>query len=498
LRNADIARAAYKTIRGLRQNAPILTIISDEGRAPGRPRDGRTERHIAAADLDDEDRITGVFDALGVTLPVRALKIGYDQSDPGVRALLQAVPLGRLELTIQKYFPDAEQAEIQPVAGGFSGDPLCWLFVHGQPHGYYLKFFASSGSYQREFAGHVAAQQWLGGSTVELNRVPDLDYTEECGIEAFPSRKSPSFYPICYKSASTRKSKRLPFHDLYRVASDEFAAQTIDQLLRVLSQQDSIEYPSEIPWSDAMGRGFRLEPERVKIFHNALADLNVYGAALCRDWTRRRTALGAFLFGPAPTWLLDPVPVAIGRIHGDPNSRNCLVDPGNAANLQLIDCGGYKRHGRLVADLALLECDIKFGLLGCEQASVAPVGIVSRILSCFLPQWCNSRRFLDLDSSRVCSWREAEAELLACRLDYTVKVANRLRDPSIRRAYRLMAAIRSRAKEVSLQGDPNAQHYFAALLYWTIKILKFNNIPPTKKLLALYSISEILDVFARN
>jgi len=56
-------------------------------------------------------------------------------------------------------------------------------------------------------------------------------------------------------------------------------------------------------------------------------------------------------------------------------------------------------------------------------------------------------------------------------------------------------AIRKQAKAIRGTDDPEGHHYFAALLYWMIRALDERAIPPTKKLLALYSMAQILRVF---
>lgn len=92
------------------------------------------------------------------------------------------------------------------------------------------------------------------------------------------------------------------------------------------------------------------------------------------------------------------------------------------------------------------------------------------------------------------AWRDAEQASIAKGLVYTQDHADGdlSADPTIRRAYRAIARVRARAKEASSDFDPFGRHYFAALLYWTLDILKEPAVRRTKKLLAIYSAAQIL------
>jgi len=143
--------------------------------------------------------------------------------------------------------------------------------------------------------------------------------------------------------------------------------------------------------------------------------------------------------------------------------------------VMLIDCGGYQPCGRLVSDLALIERDIKLVLMGTEQ---------------------EAKPFFDVDVRRLKEWCAAEKAACEERLDFSGRAAGQVKiSESTKRAYRLVGVVRRRAKEVSKGFDDEGLHYFAALLYWTLDVLKERPVRRTKKLLALYSASEILDRF---
>lgn len=158
--------------------------------------------------------------------------------------------------------------------------------------------------------------------------------------------------------------------------------------------------------------------------------------------------------------------------HGDPNPRNCLVHPDDPLDMQWIDCGDYRPDGRLVSDLAIVERDIKLVLLGTEKEADG---------------------FFDLDVRQIPDWCPAERDSIQKGITYKPGHApGSAQNPSpVYRAYRLVGLVRERAQEL----DPDGTHYFAALLYWTLDALKYEAVRPTKKLLALYSASEILRKF---
>jgi len=63
------------------------------------------------------------------------------------------------------------------------------------------------------------------------------------------------------------------------------------------------------------------------------------------------------------------------------------------------------------------------------------------------------------------------------------------RSPAL--AYRLIARVRKRALDLSGE-DPQGRHYFASLLFWSLRWLTLPAMRPTKKLLAIYSAARIL------
>src|ERR1043166_2541917 len=123
-RNSDSARPAFQSIRAIKAEIPILFVDSGTGKAAGRVKDGSRQRLLSSADLQDHEKVSSTFQALGITLSEAALDVRLDSRDINIRTLLQAVPEERIRLTISKYFPGATTADLMPAAGGLSGAPI--------------------------------------------------------------------------------------------------------------------------------------------------------------------------------------------------------------------------------------------------------------------------------------------------------------------------------------------------------------------------------------
>jgi hypothetical protein len=450
--------------------------------------------------------------------------------DPEIRGLSHRIGDKRFPFYIRTYFPEEEEKDldIKPVRGGWSGSPLCRVVPGGgkqQAREYYLKFFFDDeAKFTKELDKHKSAAAWLDqrktagvgeGASVGLRGIPDFDGPVQ---QAFPSRGGEPVYAICYESASADKN-RVTLKQLYadsKAARDKSdaarglgaalrllldvlrlrqprktardnsdAARRIEAALRllldVLGRQDKPQSRAQSPWSsrdEAQTPQYFCPKMRLALL-DCVHDLEVYWPAICGDWGDRALRLRNLVYDPElPAWLKDgAVQVMVGHVHGDPNARNCLVNPDTGGDLLLIDCGGYRPDGPLVSDLAMIERDIKLVLMSTDSAA---------------------NPFLDLDVGRLREWCAAEEAACEARLSFTPEQAGRMNasDP-VRKAYRLVGMVRQRARKWSEYLDEEARHYFAALLYWTLRLLDECSVRPTKKLLALYSASEILRRFAR-
>jgi len=132
----------------------------------------------------------------------------------------------------------------------------------------------------------------------------------------------------------------------------------------------------------------------------------------------------------------------------------------------IIDNGTYAPEGYLVFDIAQLETDIKLLLMGTET----PLG--------------------DLDPDSFHHWMSLERSTCAEYLIEQSLVVDKSQPPCISRAYRLILRLRSFASPL-LKDDPDCVQYFGCLLHWNLRWLRQPSIRRVKKLLAIFSASEI-------
>ena len=514
---AEDAQKAYRRIRRKRRTARILVIKTGrddwrDKRVPDKKKRGIKENSKRAA-MDRKAyaiqargvkcAFLGACQALRFSIPLPSLQLGVSEKDLGLTELREWIKRdppenedpslvesrewvekdGRLKLIIQKFFPNAKRATVTSVRGGWSGAHLCQFYIVGKPELYFLKFSEKEAQYKLDFENHIEAQKWLKGATVDLNLVPDQDPSFEGQLPAFPLT-TPCLLPLCFTSASTYHRPRETLQALYRTKSLDFLEQAVQQSMGVLAPKKRCRRRFLSPWSDQgdnpndPDEPFHLSTRMERNVHAVMEDLEPYGSSFCQDtprtvplWNQLRMRIENLFGARLHKWLTNRVPVRIGHTHGDPNPRNCLVDPSNPLDLKWIDCGDYRPDGRLVSDLAIMERDIKLVLLGTEQ---------------------DGEGFFDLDVNRIPSWCEAERDSIEQRINYTTpKPGTGIITPTYR-AYRLIELVRMQARKL----DPRGIHYFAALLFWTLDALKYRtSLRPTKQLLALYSASEILKEF---
>lgn len=468
-RNSSECEEVCRVVRNLRVDLPILILESYVGQTPVRDRFLSEDQYaLLIHDVTNPDKIASAFGALGLSLPPPSLNLHFDKDDLATTSLVPWVGVERLRLMIQKFFPRASSAYVASVGGGWSDSRYCKLFVDTDEASYYLKLFTRRANYASELLHYGEARDWLGESAVELRLVPDVEGGVTAQIQVFAEADSP-IYPVCYKSASTRELPRETLEEVYHDRSSEFVEGAVIRILEILAYGQ--------PERQSTSKPFFLTQSLKNSMLATLDDLAIYGPALFEGakekWDACYEAIEGLAYRPLPAWLIETWPVAIGNVHGDPNPRNCLVNPEDYRDVRLIDCGGYQQGGRLVSDLALIERDIKVVLLGTEDQAGG---------------------FFDLDVTQLPQWCQVERYSISKRLDYTPAFAP-ASPPSVARAYRLVGLVRERAKAVSGSDDAEGRHYFAALLYWTLDVLKYTAVRPTKKLLALYSAAEIIRTF---
>ncbi len=484
--NADVPRVVYRSIRDARDDLPLLVVRSDSGNEPTREDSLLSDDFavgISTEDLPESGSIEGVFNPPIGPLPSDPPNLDYNRNDPVAAEPVEWVGEDCFRLTMEKFFPGVQEVRVWPVGGGWSGTRLCRVFPGGEDL-YFVKFFTRRDEYRRELAQNERAQVWLEDALVALRLIPEIAGGIEAQMQAFPP-SAPPIYPVCYYSASDRDNPRETLRSLYRRVGDEFLEAAMRRLLDILSsRQPTVDNPPlERPWTFGTERGFSLSTETTREILVTLDDLSMYGNALfsndASDWRRRQQDIQSLLYGALSSsqWLYELVPVVRGNVHGDPNPRNVLVLRDDPSDVRLIDVGEYDPDGRLVSDMAIIERDVKLVLMGTEAAAGG---------------------FLDLDVRRLDEWRQAERDAVARGIDYQPELAPPATPgeySSAARAYRLIGLIRERARQVSANGDPDGRHYFAALLYWTLDVLPRPEVRRTKKLLALYSATQILRRF---
>jgi hypothetical protein len=467
--------------------------------------------------------------SIGVEWPTSKFSISDHPMNPEVRDIIQSVDKKRLELILQRFFPDAGRAEIYPVTGGWSGAGLCRAFLDSSGEIYYFKFFRDPRKYEEEFANQAAAEDWLGvgpppgGATVKLRLMPGIGKDVRSQLQEFLAGIPPPLFVLCYDCASTSENHRATLQSIYGGEptnwqdgdTDQFLADAVSRLVNILAQKQSNDVEPRMPWDWHEG-GQRCVPGKVrKGIRTATAHLRPLLAA-DKAWEGRVDKLDHLIY-KLPPWLAEePRPVTFGHVHGDPNVRNTLVAVNNPIDVRLIDCGGYAPNGSLVGDLALIERDIKLLLMATEP---------------------EAEPYFDLDVHQVGPWCRMEQECIRKRLEYSPEDATtgpsddrspwgrsfdailqkiaRARGgayyavfpgrepanggyrPEVR-AYRLIGRIRQRARDLCPPGDPDGRHYFGALLYWTLESLQYEAFKPVKKLLAIYSAAAILERFGNR
>ncbi|MEK7404679.1 MAG: hypothetical protein AAB225_06185 [Acidobacteriota bacterium] len=470
---------ALRMVRSRSANVPVLVIDRIDMRPATRAALESRERVVVLEEgaLAGDGGVAKVFEGWEIEPPPNRTSLGDARQHPEIEELVERLGDARLARMIRVYFPEESHPRITPVSGGWSEETLVRVTArdHGRWKEYYVKFFADSEKFKGEIMNHRRAREWLGDGTVGLRPVPGLASDPESQLWAFPRQGDYSAYPVCYESAS-QQSKHVTLKELYsspgEVGDPGEAFCRLFELLRRNQTQVDDSCP---PWSASDPAELLFFGSRMKAqILGALRELASYGKVAYPKWDECDKRLRDLVYRPVSGWLAETAPVIKAHVHGDPNPRNCLVDPQTPQKLILIDCGGYQRGGRAVLDLALIERDIKLVLMATEGS----VG-----------------GFRDLDPKHLRSWSAAERQSIGRGLKYSQTDADSIADESVKRAYRLVALVREQARKVTPPGDSAGKHYFAALLHCTLKILKELVVPQTKKLLALYSAAEILGRF---
>ena len=173
--------------------------------------------------------------------------------------------------------------------------------------------------------------------------------------------------------------------------------------------------------------------------------------------------------------------MALLPAHGDLNTGNILLWL-DEQHPFLIDFPCYQEAGHTLQDLASLEVAIKFLLLDRQDGS---------------PK--EKLRAFDHTHSQMEIWQEMEDHLLSASVpdDKQWLQAHCFPD-NVTLCFELVRMVRERAVEVQalvpdLDNQPQfVDEYLPALLYYTVRVIGYESLSLFKRLLAVYSISQIL------
>jgi hypothetical protein len=406
------------------------------------------------------------------------LQVAWRAADAETRSAQNRFRSWDLPLLVEKYFPDWDgKVLLHPVGGGLSGVPLLRFLSEGSSEEYYFKFFTNRGAFVREWNGHRAAVDWLGDYSVNLQPILLLAETGEGQATAFADPP----YVMCFEAAQVLTRLK----DLYVIRDDQFVDRAYEMVLEALANKQPQTRGSSVlssmgdigPAGDREPSAALLSSLRSELCADAILlameELEPYGPAFLGEdeWKLLDNHIRLFLKDKNFAALYEDCPVVNGHVHGDANSRNFLfngLDEQTPKDLQIVDIGGYRYPALRAFDLAQLESDLKIVLMATETGL---------------------KDYLDMETSRLPGWKTEEERSLKAGLAYSGPAAG---EPSLLRAYRIVARIRREAAALSPE-DPAGRAYFFSLLFWTLRKVRLTGVlPRTKRLLALYSSDLIL------
>jgi len=209
-------------------------------------------------------------------------------------------------------------------------------------------------------------------------------------------------------------------------------------------------------------------------------------AQLLPDWNAHREKVGEFvekngeLTGIAV--LDEPISVILSPAHGDLNANNAMLWLEHVDHRFLIDFPFFQEAGHALQDFARLEIEIIYALMECQAENSAMLP-ASDHTHTQLPLW---RQLIDhlLDEDK---WKEkkqwGDGEFTG----------------NIEHCLDLIQRLRQKAETVQAWQDKPTDHrpgffaeYLPALLYYTLREIGYPSRTVFKRLLAVYSASQIL------
>ncbi|MGE0130464.1 MAG: hypothetical protein AB7U82_20500 [Blastocatellales bacterium] len=208
-------------------------------------------------------------------------------------------------------------------------------------------------------------------------------------------------------------------------------------------------------------------------------------ARLLPKWEEHRERVWEFVehkgYLTGQTALNDLFSVTLSLAHGDMNSNNVMLWMEYAGHPLLIDLPFFQESGHAMQDFARLEIEIIYALMDC-QAENADSLRASDHTHTQLPLWIRLADHL-LDENKwekKTAWKKSK---------FTANIEHCLD---------LIRLLRRKAANVQKQGKPEDSppkffaEYLPALLYYTLREIGYGSRTVFKRLLAIYSASQIL------
>ncbi|HEU0176182.1 MAG TPA: hypothetical protein VFV58_18110 [Blastocatellia bacterium] len=208
-------------------------------------------------------------------------------------------------------------------------------------------------------------------------------------------------------------------------------------------------------------------------------------AWLRSDWAEHRDRVGEFVErndGKTGLPALDvEIPVILSPAHGDLNANNAILWLHHPDQHFLIDFPFFQESGHAMQDFARLEVEIVFALMECQAESYNDLPARDHTYT-QLPLWCEMADHLLTEDGwqGEIKWKSAGFK------------------GNITQCFELIQLLRQKAKDIQQRQIDKAnipgffEEYLPALLYYTLREIGYPSRTVFKRLLAVYSASQIL------
>ncbi|MEP7340408.1 MAG: hypothetical protein ABI977_21940 [Acidobacteriota bacterium] len=259
-------------------------------------------------------------------------------------------------------------------------------------------------------------------------------------------------------------------------------------------QKGELNQQNKAMWKPAdcePGKYPRVPPYQLKGKEKGLALGFLYGkdarkvAQLLPGWEGHRDKVWEFLEQTGETTgiaaLDQPVLATLSPAHGDLNSNNAIFWLEQANHPFLIDFPFFQEEGHALQDFARLEIEIIYALMDCQEENASKLKAGDHSHTQF-DLWL--RLINHLTNGEDCAWQDDEiSENIEHCLDLIQLL--RLKAAAVRMPQGQMTSIDPAAADFLTE-------YLPPLLYYTLREIGYSSRPIFKRLLAVYSASQIL------